>query len=311
MSDDRRRAAAGRGTRTAAPGGFQRVLVALDLSPISDRVLARLALLPLAERAQVTLLHVVPRGLPLAAERKARRDAAQALAEERSHLAPLLPGARRDTLVLAGSVASEIASCAQEQKAELVLLGRGGRRALRDVFLGSTAERVIRRTRQPVLAIRGVARTSYQRPAAAVALDRAAPRALALLEQVTAVHRPPLTVIHAVDAPLQQRAYPSLTREEAAAWREDIEREAARELDQLLAALPRAAGTADPAYWKTRLRSGSARRVIAEAVKKLNTDLLVLGTHGYSGAAHVLLGTVAGDVLRDVACDVLLVPGPR
>ena len=30
---------------------------------------------------------------------------------------------------------------------------------------------------------------------------------------------------------------------------------------------------------------------------------------GRSGIAHVLLGTVAGDVLREVACDVLVVPG--
>lgn len=37
----------------------------------------------------------------------------------------------------------------------------------------------------------------------------------------------------------------------------------------------------------------------------------MLGTHGYSGVAHVLLGTVAGDVLREVACDVLVVPGLR
>jgi nucleotide-binding universal stress UspA family protein len=50
--------------------------------------------------------------------------------------------------------------------------------------------------------------------------------------------------------------------------------------------------------------------VISKAVKKADTDLLVLGTHGYSGVAHMFLGSVAGDVLRDVTCDVLVVP-PR
>jgi nucleotide-binding universal stress UspA family protein len=49
--------------------------------------------------------------------------------------------------------------------------------------------------------------------------------------------------------------------------------------------------------------------VIKRAIKKADTDLLVLGTHGYSGLAHVFLGTVAGDVLREVTCDVLIVPG--
>ena len=59
------------------------------------------------------------------------------------------------------------------------------------------------------------------------------------------------------------------------------------------------------------VQCGSARLVIEKVVKKADTDLLVLGTHGYSGVAHVLLGTVAGDVLREVACDVLVVPGLR
>jgi nucleotide-binding universal stress UspA family protein len=39
--------------------------------------------------------------------------------------------------------------------------------------------------------------------------------------------------------------------------------------------------------------------------------LLVLGTRGYTGVAHILFGTVAGDVLRAVACDVLVVPPTR
>ena len=41
---------------------------------------------------------------------------------------------------------------------------------------------------------------------------------------------------------------------------------------------------------------------------RAETDLLVLGTHGYSGAAYVLLGTVAGELRRVARCDVLVVP---
>jgi nucleotide-binding universal stress UspA family protein len=55
---------------------------------------------------------------------------------------------------------------------------------------------------------------------------------------------------------------------------------------------------------------GSPRLVIEKAVKKADTDLLVLGTHGYASVAYLFFGTVAGDVLREVSCDVLIVP-PR
>ncbi len=44
---------------------------------------------------------------------------------------------------------------------------------------------------------------------------------------------------------------------------------------------------------------------------KADTDLLVLGTRGRSGAAYVFLGSIAGDLLRAAKCDVLIVPPTR
>jgi nucleotide-binding universal stress UspA family protein len=46
------------------------------------------------------------------------------------------------------------------------------------------------------------------------------------------------------------------------------------------------------------------------AIKKNNTDLVVLGTRGRTGIGKVLLGSVAEEILRNVKCPVLTV-GPR
>ncbi len=69
-------------------------------------------------------------------------------------------------------------------------------------------------------------------------------------------------------------------------------------------------GARADAGWRTRARPGPPRRVIPKAVKTSESDLLALGTHG-SRLARPYLGTVAGDVLRDVTCDVLVVPPRR
>ena len=54
------------------------------------------------------------------------------------------------------------------------------------------------------------------------------------------------------------------------------------------------------------IRPGDARAVIlAEAVRR-KVDLLVLGTHGRSGLAHLLVGSVAEAVVRGGTCDVLV-----
>jgi nucleotide-binding universal stress UspA family protein len=55
---------------------------------------------------------------------------------------------------------------------------------------------------------------------------------------------------------------------------------------------------------------GEAARDILESAASLPADLIVMGTHGFSGFEHLLLGSVAEKVLRKAACPVLTVP-PR
>jgi nucleotide-binding universal stress UspA family protein len=64
----------------------------------------------------------------------------------------------------------------------------------------------------------------------------------------------------------------------------------------------------DAPEWKTHIRYGSPRVVIESTMRRTEPDLLVLGTRGHSGVAYVFFGTVAGDVLRQAKCDVLVVP---
>lgn len=55
---------------------------------------------------------------------------------------------------------------------------------------------------------------------------------------------------------------------------------------------------------------GDPARDILESAASLAADLIVMGTHGFSGFEHLLLGSVAEKVLRKAACPVLTVP-PR
>lgn len=47
--------------------------------------------------------------------------------------------------------------------------------------------------------------------------------------------------------------------------------------------------------------------LLADAVKANGCDLVVMGTHGFSGVMHLLMGSVAEGVLRQVEVPVLLV----
>jgi nucleotide-binding universal stress UspA family protein len=50
-----------------------------------------------------------------------------------------------------------------------------------------------------------------------------------------------------------------------------------------------------------------AGSLLRAAVDELRPDLLVVGTHGRTGMAHALLGSVAERLLRRSQCDVLAI----
>ncbi len=53
---------------------------------------------------------------------------------------------------------------------------------------------------------------------------------------------------------------------------------------------------------------GTPATAICEMATKLGADLIVMGTHGRTGIAHMLLGSVAERTLRHAPCPVLAVP---
>ena len=55
------------------------------------------------------------------------------------------------------------------------------------------------------------------------------------------------------------------------------------------------------------IKAGKPWEVIVATASKAGADLIVLGTHGYTGLKHAVLGSVAERVVRHAACPVLTV----
>ncbi len=80
--------------------------------------------------------------------------------------------------------------------------------------------------------------------------------------------------------------------------------EAARdELHRFVA--PLVAGLGEPV--SERVDSGDARERILAAAEASNADAIVLGTHGRTGRARSLAGSVAESVVRSASCPVITV----
>ena len=55
----------------------------------------------------------------------------------------------------------------------------------------------------------------------------------------------------------------------------------------------------------TEVRTGNVARVVLEFAKEKAIDLIVMGTHGRTGLAHAVMGSVAERVVRLAPCPVL------
>lgn len=132
--------------------------------------------------------------------------------------------------------------------------------------------------------------------------SRASGRAFASALDLARQHRAHLLLLHVMATPSPFRASEPPT--DYLALLAATRRDARRRLGVLLA---RARKTGVSA--QTRLEEGTPAREIARIARRQRADVIVIGTHGRTGLARLLLGSVAARVLLLAACPVLTVRG--
>jgi nucleotide-binding universal stress UspA family protein len=289
---------------------LRRVLVATDFSRHSLWAVERAAMLPLASGARVLICHAV-HGAPTAkSARRSRgfhearlRQVAQrftAVAQGRG-----LDNLRVETEITEGTPFVEIIRQARRIRAQLIVVGRHGKRAVRDLLLGTTAKRVMRKGRVSVLIVNQRPRVAYRRPLIGAALDPSDRQVvlgtLALLEESVG----DIAVLHACHVPFEGWIFMGASGQDRASYRRTALVQSARQMNLLVRGFGSIGIRLTPL-----VRLGDPRTVIDQAAERRRADLLAVGSHGRSGVARVLLGEVAERVATVSVRDVLVVSIP-
>lgn len=287
------------------PKPLKTLVIGTSLTEASDSVVRSGAALARATGASPWLVHAY---LPLTLPPEAGLDARWIEEEEKRLREDLIAQARRTGLfelqgffpeqicLVIGPPHREIVDLARRVEAGLVVVGAA---ESHHGLLGSTADRVIRKTPCPVLAVRSEIAFIPTRVEIPVDLSPISAHTLGqgldFLEQLGA----PLagTEVLFVLNPFEMGGSIHFTPEQ-------IERFAAEELQRFLQASRPESGR--PGL--TRVRTGYAREEILKTLAERRADLAVLGTHGRSGFERLMLGSVTQGVLKGATCNLLIVP---
>lgn len=290
------------------------VLALTDFSAGAQAAGQRAAQLAAATGRPLLLLHVLdmttlgavgallPEGAA-AATAMVREAAATALAREADALRLSLGADARPELVEGPLLASLLAAIARLGPG-LVVVGAQGQSALRPFLLGSTAERLLRKTTTPVLVVKRPVAAPYQRVLVPVDFSADAAAALgAARAWLPATH---LSVLHVFDPDFSASLmvdWPDTAALER--YRHQLRDRAQAELQGFIRA-----ELGPDANASGLLRSGPVARNLTEAVSDLGAELVVMGSHGRGFLERVLLGSITRHALTQCDADVLVVPHP-
>ncbi len=208
-----------------------------------------------------------------------------------------------DELVV-GAYVDEIIRVAGECKAELIVTGTRGSAFVRNHLVGSTAERIVKRSGTPVLMVRQVAHEPYRRVLVPVDFSDWSAQSVRLARQVAPDAM--LVLMHAVKVPFEgHMRYAGVREELIMEYRGRARIEAREQLEAIASELALSRGE----WIGVTPDAGDAWMQIVQQEQEQDCDLVVIGKHGRNFVEELILGSTTHMVMVEASGDVLVSTG--
>jgi nucleotide-binding universal stress UspA family protein len=193
-------------------------------------------------------------------------------------------------------------------EADLVVMGTHGRGGLEHLFLGSVAEKLIRRLPCPVLTVCHEEGRTWEAPGlitrivCATDFSPTSTEALRVAVSFADSSTSEVTLLHVVEGAPDFGDLTYIALPYAGPLRQDLENAARERLGKMIEDVPGGAVRITP-----RVVSGRAYKEILRVAAEERADLLVVGAQGHGVIEHMLSGSNAQHVIRRATCPVLTV----
>lgn len=284
---------------------MKNILIATDLSINCDRALNRAISLAKQHKCKLHILHVMKEYFVPQNWDGDFKDNNTAVSFIKSHVDSHSDAKDQDIeiTVLTGDAFSEILSFSIKINADLIIMGLHNKTSaeLRDLFIGTTIERIIRKGVKPVLMVKDVPTSDYKKVLLPTDFSIASQNVFEVATQLEA--KATFNVLHVYDVPFAGFIKDEHTRDE-------VEQEAQKQLDLFTSkALEKFKTINKSVSVQKALVQDSHYAGIMKAVQAEKPDLIAMGTNGRSGVANAILGSLAKDILATPPCDILVSGG--
>lgn len=287
------------------------VLATTDFSAAAAHAVERAAMVAARRGARLGIANVISRGTLNALHDLMAPDSSDELEDAlvQDALAQLHKladevrtrhGVESEVSVSAGSVLRQIDAYAEAIRADLLVLGAHGASFVRDLLVGSTTERVLRRTRRPMLVVRQAPSRDYARVLVPVDFSERSTAAINLARAVAP--NAEVVLLHAYEVPYEgQLRLAGVEEARVVELRASARDDALKRLDQLIGD----AGLSKDAVRRVLVQGQPASGIVEQA-KVLDCDLIAMGKQGLRMIEELVLGSVTRRVLEHAHCDVLV-----
>lgn len=285
---------------------FDRILVPLDMSKMAEQILPVSVDFARAFDSEVHLLSICYEH-----GGEEEQTCRTYLEKEANKLRAILGENKIKTTLSMGSPDQQITRYAQNEKINLILMTSHGRSGVILWPMGGTVEKVLRKTRIPLLFVR--VKETQESPGPLnlfenilVPLDGSELGAtvVPLVVEIADKFNSRVTLIHVIDT---DRRVHSLGRIDTVPFREEeLQSLKMRGEEYLKLQAKRFRRTSG--LVRTEVRAGNVAEEIIKFAREDNTTLIALSSHGHSGFEAWILGSVTSKILHSSNKSILFAP---
>jgi len=287
---------------------FERIVLATDLSPAWDGLVACAGEFKALGCSQVVLTYVISVKFMAGMEGSLQAAARPKLAAQQQQLEA--QGLQVTVETPVGLPADSLNDIACHYCADLIVVGSHGQSLWREGVLGCFTCAVLHKVQYPVLLLKVRLKTPGQPGSCEISrtevlrhvllptdFSEISSRALEYVERLAAKGLSQVTVLNALDVPGGEETYPPGYQEMAEGAARDLLAQWKQRL--LQAGIPLVNDHFDP---------GHPLPAILRLLESQDISLIVMGTQGKGFIKEIFLGSVAHNVSRLATCPVLLIP---